>query len=143
MWDLYRGRLGIIINKACSFCGGPSTGNHMIRCEWINQGLKRFVKIYDKKNKKNNWNKTMNPLNLPYDTILNSELVKFMWAIWKTYCKNNMLNEADNWKELWTQHRREIYNYKQQSRPKMKIPTAYEVEQKWKEPQRWNCRRQL
>jgi len=126
-WDLLRGRLGVFINSVCPLCYERSTGYHIIKCDWVQSEVNKFIKAWDKLNKENNRKLKINPLTINYNNELNTEIVKFVWAIWKTYAKNVKLNGADNWMELQIQHSREITLYKLKSAHK-KIPTVFNMQ---------------
>ena len=136
LWDLHRSRLGIFIDASCTYCKEPSSGNHIIKCKWINTVLKCYVKEYDRLNRTNFWRKSINPFNLDYDNTLNTKLGIFIWALWKNYTKNIIYNTVDLWTELHCQHIREQKMNTTYQQQRIKVPTTTSIRARFKELKR-------
>lgn len=102
LWELYRSKLPIRINSACPLCRSKVgvTGNHMLRCKWIQMTtisiFKEFLEMHTLQ-QEFRWTNDLADfyklVRLSQDRNNGNELIALvLWCSWKTY--NNTVRES-------------------------------------------------
>lgn len=118
LWELYQSKLPIRINSTCPLCKEGVTGNHIIRCTWIQKTLLIILQEFSREKlygNLENTNRFFKELNLTRDKDHRNELIAIvLWSCWKTYNNNIRLNNTNSSSDFNTFYNNEVkfFNFK-------------------------------